>query len=377
MEKIDKSDLSETSEIIVTLREIAVESLARMYRPEERLFAFRLKKNRQSEVLQGFSRRYTATALIGLAGENEDIITKVLGDHSLEEVCDKLIRDIESTNDLGEVSLTVWAARTLRHARIWEALEALRRFSPDIKLSSTITLSWSLSALTLDSDADTDETLARKFAQALMNSFNHKSRIFLPGNHRKSLGSICSHVSCFADLVYPVQALSHYHKASSDSRAAEIACSCAERMCSLQGDAGQWWWHYDNRTGRIIERYPVYAVHQDAMAPMALLALEKSCGKSFSAAIDRGLNWLKNPVEIARSLIDTERKVIWRKVARHEPRKMVRSLQAAMSRIHPALRTPALNTLFPPCSIDYESRPYHMGWILYAWPDNKENYSAI
>jgi hypothetical protein len=371
-----KSGLSVTSGTIVTLRSIAVESLARMYRPEEKLFAFRLKKNRQSEILQGVSRRYTAIALVGLAGENENITTKVLGDHSLEEVCDKLIGDIELTNDLGEVSLTAWAARMLKHAHACKALEVLRKFSPDMKLFPTIMLSWSLSALTHDSDADTDETLARKFAQALMDSFNHKSGIFPPGTHRKGLGSICSHVSCFADLVYPIQALSHYHKASGDLRAAEIACSCAEHMCNLQGDAGQWWWHYDNRTGRVIERYPVYSVHQDAMAPMALFALEKFCGKSFPAAIEKGLNWLENPAEITGSLIDTGRKIIWRKVARREPAKFVRGFQAAASYIHPGLRTPAVDTFFPPCCIDYESRPYHMGWILHAWPDNKENLTA-
>ena len=34
---------------------------------------------------------------------------------------------------------------------------------------------------------------------------------------------------------------------------------------------GQWWWHYDVRDGSVVERYPVYSVHQHAMAPMALL----------------------------------------------------------------------------------------------------------
>ena len=27
-----------------------------------------------------------------------------------------------------------------------------------------------------------------------------------------------------------------------------------------------------------------------------------------------------------------------------------------------------MNTLFPPTAIDFEDRPYHLGWILYAWP---------
>ena len=83
-----------------------------------------------------------------------------------------------------------------------------------------------------------------------------KSNIFFHGPSRKGLSSVCSHVSCFADFVYPIQALSYYYQATQDSRAAEIACCCAEHMCELQGDSGQWWWHFDNRTGRVLERYP-------------------------------------------------------------------------------------------------------------------------
>ena len=70
----------------------------------------------------------------------------------------------------------------------------------------------------------------------------------------------------------------------------------------------------------------------------------------------------------AGPLIDRERQVIWRKVARREPRRLVRGLQAAASRLHPNLRLPAVDLLFPPTSIDYETRPYEMAWILHAWP---------
>jgi hypothetical protein len=139
-------------------------------------------------------------------------------------------------------------------------------------------------------------------------------------------------------------------------------------MCQLQGPKGQWWWHYDGRTGQVVERYPVYSVHQDAMAPMALFTLAEACGGDHSGSIEKGLRWLTDPPERAGSLINTERNVIWRKVARREPRRLVRSLQAATSRMHPSLRMPGVDVVFPPVSIDYETRPYHMAWILHAWP---------
>ena len=176
-----------------------------------------------------------------------------------------------------------------------------------------------------------------------------------------------AHVTCLADLVYPVQGLSHYHRTFGSDDSIDVARRCADRICQLQGEHGQWWWHYDVRTGRVIERYPVYAVHQDSMGPMALTAVEQACGRDYGEAIGRSLAWLDHSPEIDGSLIDEQADVIWRKVARHEPGKLVRKLQAATSRLHPALRALGAGLVFRPGCVDYESRPYHMGWILHAW----------
>jgi hypothetical protein len=112
---------------------------------------------------------------------------------------------------------------------------------------------------------------------------------------------------------------------------------------------------------------------------MALFALAKACGRDFSESIERGLRWRANPPEISGALIDTdtERDVIWRKIARHEPGRLVRCLQATASRLHPAIRVPGVDVVFPAVSVDYESRPYHMGWILHAWPVNREKKSLM
>jgi hypothetical protein len=367
------------SEIIPKLRSIAIDSLTRMYRPQERLFAFRIRKKDQGEILEGVSCRYTATVLIGLAGENEQVIVRVLGDHSLKDVCDYLIRDIDRMKDLGEVALTVWAARAIKHPLAQKAVKALERFDLEKNAYTAPELSWALTSLSIQSDSPADKNLAKNFAEKLISTFNPESAVFSHGSVRKvsnglikrKLSSLFTHVSCFADFVYPIQALSYYYNAAKDSRAIDIACRCAEHMCELQGKDGQWWWHYDNRTGCVIERYPVYSVHQDAMAPMALFALERYCGKAFPEAIEKSLNWLIKSPEISGSLIDDRRNIIWRKVFRREPRKLVRAFQAFASRIHPDFRLPAVETVFPPVAIDYETRPYEMGWILHAWSNKK------
>ena len=63
--------------------------------------------------------------------------------------------------------------------------------------------------------------------------------------------------------------------------ALQNSLQCANAICNLQGPLGQWWWHYDSMTGRVAERYPVYSVHQHAMAPMALFAAQDACNADF------------------------------------------------------------------------------------------------
>jgi len=374
-----KSELNTqtVSDIIRKLRSVAIHSLVRMYRPNDRIFAFRLRKNDESEVLEGVSRRYTAMVLIGLAGEERHVVKEILGDNSPEDVCGRLLRDIDTMADLGEVALTAWAARAIGYSKAPKAIEALRRMEPERRPYPTMELSWALTALVVDGSDATDMSLADGIADVLLASFNWESGVFSRWSADSKVLRFRAHASCFADFVYPILALSNYYLATGNTKAIEGAVRCAEHMCQQQGNEGQWWWYHDARTGLVLERYPVYAVHQDAMAPMALFALARASGRDYSASIKKALHWLVDPTEVTDSLIDTERRIIWRKVARREPWRIIRGLQAASSYLHRGLRVPAVDVLFPPVTIDYESRPYHMGWILYAWPANWEENSMM
>jgi len=365
------SGQTQADQTVERLRRIALDALARMFRPDRGLHAFRLRRTSGDPALEGESIRYTATVLIGLASESAQTAGCVLSGLSPDIVGDRLVDRLDSMRDLGEVALTLWAIRALGHDGAGRVLSRLRALDPARADVPTVELAWSLTALTFEGHAPTDAGLARAVADRLVASFNHRSNLFPHrpvGSHASGLRG---HVSCFADLVYPIQALSHFHRFSGDKAALETATACAKRMGELQGPAGQWWWHYDVRTGRVVERYPVYAVHQDAMAPMALFACAAVSGEDFRPAIRRSLQWLTAPAEMAESLIDERAAVIWRKVARREPGRLVRAAQAGLSRMHPRLRLPAPDLLFPPIRIDYESRPYHMGWILHAWPPGR------
>jgi len=349
---------------------MAIRGLSRMYRPTEGLFAFRVRRARNELRLEGSSHRYTAIALIGLAGEDEAVQASVLAGVGVREACARLVSEVVGLASLGDVALVLWAASAAGYPARRSVVDRLLAFRPDEAVHPTVEVAWTLAALCTDLDAPVGP-LRGRLARRLIASFEPRSGMFPHGLGGRP-GGFREHISCFADLVYPIHALARYAEISGDGEARDVALHCAGTICARQGPSGQWWWHYDRRSGDVVERYPVYAVHQDAMAPMALWALERSAAVDSRSPIANGLAWLTHAPELAGgSLIDEGAGLIWRKVARREPRKLSRYVQAAASRLRPGFRTPGLDILFPPCVVDYEDRPYHLGWLLHAWPTKR------
>ncbi len=352
------------------LRGLALRALPRMV-TRSGFFGWCIRRGRSGDRLEGESLRYTAIVLIGLSAQKQDVSGRILGAGGSDACCDRLIDRLPRMNNIGDVALTLWAAVSLRRRNAAAALERLKALSPVERPCPTVELSWVVSALSFHPEFLTDEKLARAAAKRLKGAFHPDSALFSHHAPGTRAGFFREHVSCFADWVYPVQALSLYHEMTRDAEAAQSARASAAKMVSLQGPAGQWWWHYDVRTGRVVEPYPVYAVHQDGMAPMALLDLKDRCGADHTVAMMKGVDWLYEAPECGSRLVDDEAGLIWRKVARYEPNKWVRGMQAAASRMHPALRVPGTGVLFPARRIDWECRPYHLGWLLYAFSDRR------
>lgn len=354
-----------TGPFVEQLRATSLRGLARMYDSRTRTFVFRLRRTPGGIVQEGLSPRYTAITVIGLAGRPATDVAAVLGYHSCRDVYARLVDEVAHGNNLGDVALTVWAGGLIG-ANVGQTAAQISALQPLDTPRPVVEMAWLLTALSEVPEANGGRFRDR-VAHRLMSSFNRVSKLF---PHMLGVTGVRSHVACFADLIYPIQALAKYAAMSGNARALDIASECATRLCGLQGDAGQWWWHYDYRSGSVIERYPVYAIHQDAMGPMGLLALRDAGGPDFTRQIDRGLAWLAAAPELnGASLIDPQADLIWRKVARREPGKAVRYLQATASRLHQKARIPAVDLAFPARCIDFEDRPYHLGWLLYAWKD--------
>ena len=170
-------------------------------------------------------------------------------------------------------------------------------------------------------------------------------------------------IGSFADQVYPIYALTNFARAFGVGEALDNASACADGICRAQGPLGQWWWHYSATSGRVVQRYPVYSVHQEAMGPMALLEVARANGRDMTYPILHGLRWILGQNEVGQDMRDLELGVVWRSVRFPGKARMVYQEVANWARAgsEPA----AVEGL----TILRECRPYELGWLLFAFSE--------
>jgi|GEM_PF-187131 len=316
--------------------------------------------------LEGDNLRYALIVALGLAQRDASVQMAILeGSDAVKLAVFSAERAVQS-EDLGAVALGAWAAAEVAGLANESLFERLEREIASKEPVTTVVCAWALTAAVAALPFRDTSRLARSCAERLMEAqssvglFPHK----LPAT---AVGRLRRHVGCFADQIYPIQALARYSVAFADAESLDAANACAARIVELQGPEGQWCWHYDVRTGGVVECYPVYSVHQHGMAPMGLLDLLEAGGADYRDAIVKGVDWLERRPETGDELVCTDANMIWRKVGRREPRKAVRSIASVTTATVPDARIPGLDRAFPPSRIDYECRPYEFGWLIYAW----------
>ncbi len=105
--------------------------------------------------------------------------------------------------------------------------------------------------------------------------------------------------------------------------------------------------------------FPVYSVHQHAMAPMALRAIEEASGKDFTPWIFKGLRWIQDN-ELSFNMEDASASVVWRCITPSKSRRLLSDAVAVLTRSNAPETCRGLKVLF-------ECRPYELGWLLYAF----------
>jgi hypothetical protein len=375
------------------LLRLAETGLPAMYRAEREEFVFTraavsppaLGEEPRLES-RGESVRYAAITVLGARLLPEERQRPIFGGGTAAEYAGVLVERLPAVTNLGDAALVAWAAADTRHPKLDDALARLAALD-DLEDGArqpryTVEAAWVLSALCAArevTDATGVEHRLRTARDRLLRARLGSSPLFPHATGPGLLSWYRAHVGCFADQTYPLQALARAHASAEgtggDEAALAAADACAARICELQGEGGQWWWHYDARNGTVVEGYPVYSVHQHAMAPTALFDLAEAGGRNHGAAVRLGLRWMTEVPELRAAsgggapepLIRDELGVTWRKVFRGDPRKAVRAARGVGSRIVPGLRLEPLERLFPPVAVDRECRPYEFGWMLHAW----------
>ena len=319
---------------------------------------------------EGSSLRYAAIVALGLGTVAVETQGAVLHGSTARDLVAAAVTRSADSRDPGAIALVAWSAAEVGGAPDVRLLERLARIlgsgDPLSTVDTALILCAAVATLTIDPAAGHAVDIARVSRERLL-AAQGSSGIFSHSLPPRTFGRLRAHIGSFADQVYPILALARLAALMTDPEALSAAERSADRLCALQGDAGQWWWHYDARDGSVVEKYPVYSVHQHAMAPMALFDLATAGGADHSDAVYRGLDWLRTHPEVDDELVSEENALIWRKAGRREPGKTVRLLAAATSLLHRGWRLPGIDSVFPVNRIDRECRPYELGWLLYAW----------
>lgn len=171
-------------------------------------------------------------------------------------------------------------------------------------------------------------------------------------------------VVSFGAVVYYLRALHEYARLTGERRAVELFAEGVRRIVAIQGEQGEWPWMIGVRSGRPLDFYPVFAVHQDSMAMLFLLPALGD-GHDVARAIDTSLAWVFGANELGLEMTEDDPFVAYRSIERVEriprARRYLRaSGNAAAGRSGRLARGRGVR-LNPDC------RSYHLGWIVYAW----------
>jgi len=169
----------------------------------------------------------------------------------------------------------------------------------------------------------------------------------------------------FATQIYSVLALAVVARHGLDDRALPAAIATADRLLEMQLPDGGWPWLFDAERGTVVERYEIYSVHQDAMAPMALIELWEVCAAPrFTDAVARSLAWIHGGNELGVDMVDRASGLVLRSIRRKPGQDRLwagAKTAASLAGLSTQGVTARLTETNP------TDRPYHFGWVLEAW----------
>jgi hypothetical protein len=195
----------------------------------------------------------------------------------------------------------------------------------------------------------------------LKERFQGESGLFFdaPSGFRRRFAS-------FATQTYLSIACYQYGEFTGDVSALVMADTCVRNLIALQGPQGEWPWFFDAMSGRVLDFYEVYSVHQYGMAPALLEWAERFGRRGARDALVKGFNWVLGHNQLGRTMLVPELSLTIRsQVRKHELKtkapRMLRALKNAWLRNGEMLIDPAS------VGVRLECRSYELGWILWSF----------
>jgi len=372
----DKNQVTDLTRLRVRLGELAdaaLRGLPEMIDPTTGLFSHKTwleggrLVNREPNLL------YSAVSLVGLLEQRRAPADDAV---ALGPALDALHREAAQSAAGVVLGNVVWASALAGDRRGEAAARRLAALDPARQASAE--LGQSLFGLVRAAEAypaikDPCERAARRLATELEERFSARAGVFRAtpsaGRLRRRL---VSGFTSFATQVYPLHGLAAFCLHTGVD-APPVVERVARRIVAAQGALGQWWWLYSTRTRAVLEGYPVYSVHQDGMAFLGLVPVERLGLGSYLEPLARGLDWVDGRNELDASLVATDAPLIWRCIQR------VGSHADAAYGVSPGNhRGVVARSLRPGRHADRtgaaperlevlrECRSYHLGWLLYA-----------
>ncbi|MDE5452790.1 hypothetical protein GWE18_07895 [Bradyrhizobium sp. CSA112] len=195
----------------------------------------------------------------------------------------------------------------------------------------------------------------------LMKRFTSESGLFFDaasGTRRR--------FASFATQTYLSIACYYYGEYADDPDAVTLATTCVQKLIALQGPQGEWPWFFDAVSGRVLDFYEVYSVHQYGMAPALLECAERHNVHGAQDAMVKGFKWVLGENQLGLSMLVPEIGLSIRsQIRKNELNTKAPRLLRAVKNAYLGRNSGLIDR--SGVGLRLECRSYELGWILWSF----------
>ncbi|WP_271621554.1 hypothetical protein [Bradyrhizobium sp. CCBAU 51745] len=170
----------------------------------------------------------------------------------------------------------------------------------------------------------------------------------------------------FATQIYLAMGCYEYGDFVRDGYAIHLADKCVRKLIALQGPQGEWPWFFDATTGRVLDFYEIYSVHQFGMGPALLEWAERHNVRGAREALANGFKWGLGQNQLGRSMLVPKLGLTVRSHVRtREYTTRIPRMCRALKNAYLGRETGLIDNL--DVRLRLECRSYELGWILWSF----------